>query len=58
MRKAYIFQHKYGNVQIFVYNADSISVAKVMFKDLVKTPEFWEYIGEKAATSIIDQYDT
>ena len=52
MNKAYVFQHKFTGVQIFVYHQHSEILAKYEFKSLVTNPDSWQYIGEKTAETV------
>lgn len=47
MNEAYVFQHKYTGVQIFVYHAKDIEDAKYKFKYIVIKPEDWVYLDKK-----------
>ncbi len=47
MNDAYVFQHRYTGVQIFVFHAiDEISAKKKFYKDVVEHNN-WIYLGIK-----------
>jgi hypothetical protein len=46
---AYVFQHQFTGVQIFVYHANDIEDAKFQFNSLVLNSSDWIYLKQAVA---------
>lgn len=49
---AYVFQHRYTGVQIFVYHCISKDDARYQFKSIVINTEDWIYLGRRTVRTI------
>lgn len=52
MHKAYVFQHKYTGVQIFVYHSIGELDARDQFRSIVINDKDWICLGKKVATDV------
>lgn len=52
MNEAYVFQHKYTGLQLFVYHKHSKEHAYDELEDFVLDSEDWVYLGKKVAIGV------